>query len=343
MDNSEIRSTGDDPLPRIASDRAIPLGVGGTERQPWPPAFETEETGASSAALDDAPFDGVRVQTPSLTRRLIARWPGLSGEIVWIARRERFQAQYCGPFHLLIAYEGVVRQQGESTLGGVQQSTLRDLRHKHTFVPAGSMFREWLEPREPGRAIYLYLEARGPIWTHLASPASVELAPRLLFDNPVLRQTVCKLSSLIEAGPSAGALYAEALGVVLTHELLTLDQETSAGERPARGGLTGWQRRIVDGYLDQHLADQIPLTKLAELTQLSLYHFCRAFKQSFGMPPRRFHTSRRIERAKMLLTDPVLSVTNIALDVGFSGPSSFTVAFRSFTGRTPSEYRRSLV
>jgi AraC family transcriptional regulator len=94
--------------------------------------------------------------------------------------------------------------------------------------------------------------------------------------------------------------------------------------------------------LEEHLAEQIPVARLAELVRLSRYHFCRAFRQSFGISPHRYHANRRLERSKALLADPALSVTEIALDVGFRETSSFTTAFRKLFGRTPTEYRRSL-
>ena len=109
-----------------------------------------------------------------------------------------------------------------------------------------------------------------------------------------------------------------------------------------RGGLPGWQQKKLNQYIEEHLADEISLLSLAELAQLSPFHFSRAFKQSFGMPPHRYLTSRRIERAKTLLAERKLSVTEIALDVGFSETSSFTAAFRKVTGETPTDYRRSL-
>ena len=106
-----------------------------------------------------------------------------------------------------------------------------------------------------------------------------------------------------------------------------------------RGGLAAWQQRIVTTYIEEHLAEPILLATLAELAGLSTYHFCRAF----GLPPHRYHTSRRIEHAKTLLAKPALSVTDIGMTVGFSGTSSFTAAFRKATGLTPSAYHRSLV
>src|ERR1700716_4406370 len=78
---------------------------------------------------------------------------------------------------------------------------------------------------------------------------------------------------------------------------------------PARGGLAAWQQRTVAAYIEEHLAEQIPLGTLAQLVRLSPYYFCRAFKQSFGIPPHRYHTGRRIEHAKILLAGRKLSVT----------------------------------
>ena len=101
-------------------------------------------------------------------------------------------------------------------------------------------------------------------------------------------------------------------------------------------------QRIATAYIEEHLSESVPLAQLAGLASLSSYHFCRAFKQSFGLPPHRYHTSRRIERAKALLSKPVFSVTDIGLTLGFSETSSFTAAFRKATGLTPTAYHRSL-
>ena len=95
-------------------------------------------------------------------------------------------------------------------------------------------------------------------------------------------------------------------------------------------------------HLIDHLEESIRIKVLAQMVSLSTSQFCRAFKQSFGIPPHRFHTSRRIERAKALLAKPAPSVTDIGLTVGFSETSSFTAAFRKATGFTPTGYHRSL-
>jgi AraC family transcriptional regulator len=100
-----------------------------------------------------------------------------------------------------------------------------------------------------------------------------------------------------------------------------------------------WQQKRVAEFIDQHLAEDISLAALAESVDLSVYHFARAFRQSFGAPPHRYHMARRMDRARSLLQKPALSVTRIGIQIGFRETSSFTRAFRKFTGFTPTEYR----
>jgi AraC-like DNA-binding protein len=121
-----------------------------------------------------------------------------------------------------------------------------------------------------------------------------------------------------------------------------LNAGTPRIEAQARGGLAAWQERTVSSYIEEHVAEHIPLAMLARLVRLSPYYFCRAFKQSFGLPPHRYHNDRRIELAKTLLAKPMSSVTDVGLAVGFSETSSFTASFRKATGLTPTAFRRSL-
>jgi len=137
-------------------------------------------------------------------------------------------------------------------------------------------------------------------------------------------------------------LYAEALGGLLAHELLRLDDKAHAPRPVDRGGLAAWQQKRVLEFMEEHLGEDFSLTVLADLVRLSPYHFVRSFKQSFGEPPHRYWTGRRIERAKELLAGPDAAIAEIAFAVGFSGSSAFSSAFHRLTGLTPTAYRRSL-
>lgn len=98
--------------------------------------------------------------------------------------------------------------------------------------------------------------------------------------------------------------------------------------------------RIVTQHIEEHLSEQISLLTLADLARLSQSHFSRAFKQSFSVPPHEYHIQRRIEKAKALLAEREASVTDVGFALGYSHTSSFSVAFRKVTGRSPTEFRR---
>ena len=153
-------------------------------------------------------------------------------------------------------------------------------------------------------------------------------------------ETAAKLKKAIESGEAKSRSYLEALSNVLAHELSRSDHNIVRETSLSRGGLASWQKRAVLGYIEEHLDEQICLLTLAGLARLSEHHFCRTFKQSFGVPPHQFHVQQRMERAKVLLADRTASVTDIALTLGYSQTSSFSNAFRKMTGWTPTEYRR---
>jgi AraC family transcriptional regulator len=284
----------------------------------------------------------VDISPPEIVRRHSAAWSGLRVETVQVMRHKPFEYGFRAPFHLLIAAELAQRYDGETVVEGLPRSTLRDFTHKLTFVPAGHDFRGSQSPRALTRTTYLYIDPRGP----LADPAlrfgEIEFKPRLFFYDRDLWETALKLKSQVENPGSMQRQYAEALGIVLTHELTRINGGAPPRGPDSRGGLAGWQQKRVAAYIEEHVCDDIPLATLAELARLSPYHFSRSFKRSFGMPPHRYHASRRIERAKQLLANRELSVTAIALDIGFSETSSFTAAFHRLTGQTPSHYRRNL-
>ena len=288
---------------------------------------------ANSHALEIIP-------APTVNRRATA-WHGITVEIVQCVTHDKVEFRFRAPCHLLLVHEEGVRDDGETIVGDLPPSTLRNLRRKLTFVPAGHEYRDWQQPRVPSRVTCFYFDpAKMPIRSD-ANPTVPPFVPRLFFENNVLWDTAVKLSAAIGLG-CENERYCEALAVIVAYELLRIQDQSPRRELLARGGLAAWQQRIVAGYIEEHLAEPISLAALAKLVRLSSYYFCRAFKQSFGIPPRRYHINRRIEHAKALLSNPTLSVTEIGLALGFSETSSFSAAFRHTTGITPTQYRRTL-
>ena len=285
---------------------------------------------------------GVAVQPSDAVKRSPRACDGMVAEIVQATRREKLELRFCGPLHLLAVYDQGMRRDGDTFVEGLPRSKLRDVTRKLTFVPAGHAYHEWHEPCALMRVVYFYFDpARMPAHPETGvAPAS--LAARLFFEDAALADTALKLSRLIEHTDFDSSRYFEALGAILAYELVRLNAGAPRIEVPAKGGLAAWQQRAVTTYIEDHLAEPISLATLARLVRLSPDHFSHAFKRSFGLPPHRYHSNRRIERAKLLLAQPVPSVTDIGMIVGYSETSTFTTAFHRTTGITPTVYRRTL-
>jgi AraC family transcriptional regulator len=288
---------------------------------------------ASSQVVEISPSDVVR--------RHVMTWRGMAAESIQCTSQVRTKFRFRAPIHLLVAYEEGERRDGDTFVEGLPRSTLRHFARKLTFVPAGNEYCEWHDPRTPSRLMFIYLDQTNLRPDQEPDIANVSFLPRLFFEDPALWNTVLKLRRSLENTTQEDRSYVEALGVVLVHELICLNRGASRAHRVVQGGLAPWQQKLVSAYIDEHLAEHISLAALAQLARLSPHHFCRAFKKSFGVPPHRYHNSRRMERAKSLLAKRESSVTDVGLTIGFSETSSFSAAFRRETGLTPTEYRRS--
>lgn len=287
-----------------------------------------------TSALAYSPAAGVRRHALSI--------PGLTVEIVQSATDERIESRIRNSGHTLIAYERGSRRDGLTVVDGLPPSSVKDMTRKFTFLPAGQELREWHKPGTALTAIYFHFDRQmlGDENTGEAKAASV--LPRLFFEDGALWDTVMKIKAAVEAPGTGDQRYLEALGLVLAHEVTRPSTRPAAVKQQiVRGGLAPWQQRAAIAYIDSHLSEAISLATLAGLVRLSPYYFCRAFKQSMGMPPHRYHTQRRIELAKELLSKRDQSVTDIGLTVGFRETSSFSSAFRKATGLTPSSYQRN--
>ena len=110
-------------------------------------------------------------------------------------------------------------------------------------------------------------------------------------------------------------------------------------------GLTSQDPRLLRRLLrardrmDAASHEEWPVGRLARVSGVSEAHFARSFKEAFGVPPHRYLLTRRIERAKALLRDTDLSVTDIAFQTGWSSLGTFGRIFRDITGESPSELR----
>jgi transcriptional regulator GlxA family with amidase domain len=91
--------------------------------------------------------------------------------------------------------------------------------------------------------------------------------------------------------------------------------------------------------MDAASQEDWPIPRLASVSGVSEAHFARSFRQAFGVPPHRYLLTRRLERAKALLRDTDLPITEIAFETGWNSLGTFGRVFRDVTGESPGQLR----
>ena len=169
--------------------------------------------------------------------------------------------------------------------------------------------------------------------------SKLELVPHLNVSDFQLLRLLQTLHADAVADSPAGSLFGETVGSALA---LYLAQHYSTGCRGAAqpNGLLGEHSlsRVLD-YIHANLSNDLHLKELADIADLSTFHFAKLFKRSTGSSPHQYVLQRRVERVKQLLRNPLMSLTEVSLRAGFADQSHMSNVFRRFVGVTPSSFR----
>lgn len=149
------------------------------------------------------------------------------------------------------------------------------------------------------------------------------------------------LALLEETGAETptGKLYADSLAQTLVFHLLKNYSTAKYATANLNGGLSGYKLRRVKEFINENLEEDLPLAAIAEVADLSQFHFARAFRRTTGLTPQQYLMQQRIERAKELLAKDDLPIVEISLRTGFKNQSHFTTLFRKYTKFTPKLWR----
>lgn len=95
-------------------------------------------------------------------------------------------------------------------------------------------------------------------------------------------------------------------------------------------------------FITEHQTEELSLEQVANAVHTSKFYFCKMFKKATGINFTDYLSRVRTERAKNLLLNPNLRVSEIAYEVGFQSLTHFNRVFKRILGRSPTDYRGQL-
>ena len=173
-----------------------------------------------------------------------------------------------------------------------------------------------------------------------ANPSDkVELLDTFCTRDMQIESIALRLLAELKVEGFASRIYVESLANELAVHLL---RHYSTAKKLGEPSATSLPRRKLQRaieYINDNLGEDLTLDGIAGTLAMSPYRFAHGFRQAVGVTPHRYVIQCRMERAKSLLRETELPVTQIAHEVGYSNQSHFSVIFHRLTGQTPRGYR----
>jgi AraC-like DNA-binding protein/ligand-binding sensor protein len=95
-------------------------------------------------------------------------------------------------------------------------------------------------------------------------------------------------------------------------------------------------------YINEHYAEDLSLSEVAQAAHMSTYYFCKQFKKATGLSFTEYLSRVRVEKAKEQLLNPHMRVSEVAYEVGFQSLTHFNRMFKKLNGESPTDYRTHL-
>lgn len=168
--------------------------------------------------------------------------------------------------------------------------------------------------------------------------AGLNVEPQYAISDPHVVALILNMRDEIQAGCPCGKLYAQALSLALAARLHARYSNKPEAPKSAPGSLSPLQIQRVCDYVRAHLNSDMAVADLACQVNLSPHHFSMLFKQAVGVPPYQYVLQKRIDEAVRRLSAGRMTLSDVALSLGFSDQSHFSRAFRKLTGTTPTRY-----
>jgi AraC-like DNA-binding protein len=162
------------------------------------------------------------------------------------------------------------------------------------------------------------------------------------FPSPVIRDhdlSSRMLFFLKAVEDSEVSLERESLLLSVLVQMIRRHADTSDGKPPGRQRGERAVKTVLQ-YLDAHFTDNVTLSELSNVANVSEFHLLRLFRATVGLPPHAYLIQKRIDYARSLLSRR-LPIVQAGLETGFVDQSHFTRWFKKIVGITPGQYRHN--
>lgn len=269
-----------------------------------------------------------------------ASFRGFLAERVLVGGEVAYDYSWVGARHYLAIHDIDIKE-AEISVDGGPAMPVTDLRGRLTFAPQGCPLSGWVSTVNRTNGFTSITFDPAILSQELESNGvATESSPLVHFRNTALEATMWKLDAALRTFAPADVLYLETLALAAVLELGQCSAQLPLIV-PESGRLSATSERRIREFLQGHLTTDFTLTEMADEVGLSRFHFSRAFKATFGLPPMEYVLWLRVEQAKLLLAGTKTPIPDVAAQVGFANPDRLTNAFKRFAGLTPSQFRRS--
>jgi AraC-like DNA-binding protein len=271
---------------------------------------------------------------------------GVQGAVYTLGPVDTTEMEFSLAAHMILMFPDGISRGCEWTNGDEAGSLSVVAPHTVLFNPAKEyLFLRKRKSQAPCRMLLLTIP---PAILNRANGGELpdsHLSQRIGLDDAIICQTLGALHQELESPGPNSASYIDSLVMLLLNRLVRCASNLAAPlVRPkfAKGGLAHWRLKQALQLLESDCAKAPLLSEIAQSINLHPTSFCRAFKQSTGVPPHRYLLVHRTNQAKKMMEDRNLTLTQIALECGFTSSSQFSAAFKRIVGVPPRAFRRAL-
>ena len=211
-----------------------------------------------------------------------------------------------------------------------------------TLIPVG-VDCEWQLTGE-NHSVFLFISQS--IVTSIAvstldiDAAQIELIPFLFLTDPLVFQLGTTISQCMSSKDPLDLLYIESLSQTLAMHLLRRYSCIPHSKFTLKGKWSGRNLKKVMDYIASQPLENLKIRYLAQLVDLSPFHFERLFKTTFGKTVHQFVLEHQLKKSLNLLLKSDLTMAQIAAEIGFADQAHFDRRFKAAYGIAPSELRK---